>query len=557
MRLPLLASLLALMLAAPASAQVAVSAYADKTVLEVGESLLFVIEVSGGEPGGGVMPPRPSPNLALVSRSPVLRERTTLGAQTQTRLGWRYRATRPGAGRIGAMQLQIGSQSFSTDPIPIDVVQRNPPSIPNRQARPQAPSTGSRSDLFVRAEPRRTTAVVGQQVVVDYVLYFDPSSIAPRQALAVGTWDAPGFWREEMDVPTRETYPRAVTLDGRAMQAVTVRRLALFPARAGTLELAPMEYEVEVREADPTDPFLPFFQPFSTRRSDREVTAPGTSIEVRPLPSGAPPSFAGAVGEFEMVARLAPDRVAPGDPVELVLTLRGTGNAATLTAPEIDAPAGVDAYTPEDERSVDRGRVPLRSARTFTYTFVPQNQSVEIPAVTWSYFDPAAGEYRTISRGPFRVSVEGSAAVASAGPAAARWRRSRGLSTGGLWALLGVGLTLPLVAGLGLVATREVKRRRSRAARRTPATVSLAPDRPSRERAAALDAFVRQSLSRADPRAASLSRSALLDRARQSGIDADALGHLLAEVERARFAGGALPKDAEARVRALLAPVLS
>ena len=67
----------------------------------------------------------------------------------------------------------------------------------------------------------------------------------------------------------------------------------------------------------------------------------------------------------------------------------------------------------------------------------------------------------------------------------------------------------------------------------------------------------RQSLSRADPRAASLSRSALLDRARQSGIDADALEHLLAEVERARFAGGALPEDAEARVRALLAPVLS
>ena len=404
------AALLLALLASGAApeAQVAVSAYADRTVLAEGESLLFTLEVTGTDDAGSLIPPRSSRHLRLVSAVPSMRQRTTFGTQTRLTVGWRYEAVEPGRAQLGAMQLRIGSQSFSTDPITVSVTapQAGPPGASGgRAARPGA--AGGSGGLYVRAEPRTREAVVGQQVVVDYVLYFDPAQVSPRQALAVGTWDATGFWREELDVPTASTYPRAATLGGRAMQAVTIRRLALFPARPGELELAPMRYEIETREVDSRDPFDQFFSPFRSRRVDRRVTAPATTISVDPLPPGAPASFSGAVGEFTLSGRVAPEAAAPGEAVQLALTLRGTGNAATLRAPEIETPAGVDAYDPESDRTAETARAPLVSTRTFGYTFVPQRGAFEIPAVEWSYYDPEAGAYRTLRDGPWAVSVSG------------------------------------------------------------------------------------------------------------------------------------------------------
>ena len=410
--------------------------------------------------------------------------------------------------------------------------------------------------MTIRAEPQQREAFVGEQVVVDYVLYFDPDRVSPRQAIAVGTWDAPGFWREELDVPTRETYPRPRTLNGREMQAVTVRRLALFPARAGELELAPMDYEVEVREVDTTrDPFAPFFSPFRSRRVDREVTAAATTISASPLPGSAPPSFNGAVGRFEFAASVSQSTVEPGEPVTLTVTMRGTGNAATLRAPEIPDLDGVDAYAPESERRVDRARSPLTSARTFTYTFVPQGASFEIPEIVWSYFDPAGGQYETRREGPFPITVlGGSAAPVASAPREADWRRSQGLGTAPLWAILGVGLVLPAVAGLGLVAARtgrqRLARRRSGAAREDP--LASAASLPDRERARRVERAVREAAAVHLGVAPTLPRAGLAARLRKAGGDADALDQILATTEAVRFAGAALPTGFEAEARAFV-----
>ena len=446
--------------AAPATAQTAAATVSSQQV-RVGETLTYTVTLRGGR-GRRVGPPLATGGLRLVSQQPVLDATTVINGQTERRVAWAYQGARAGTGRIGQFRAEIGGRSVLVDAVQI-TIQGGPAVGP-----PAAAPAGSR-ELFVRAEPSRRTAVVGQQVVVDYVLYFEPQ-IQPRQTSPVGTWDAAGAWREEMEIAS--AYPRPATLGGQPYEAVTIRRVALFPTRSGTLELAPMRFTVDLIRTDRSfsnDPFAPFFSPFNQRFEDREVTAPAATIDVRPLPDGAPASFAGAVGQFEMTTTTDDATVEAGEPVRVRVALRGDGNVATLEAPALDVPAGVDAYDPREDRELLRSGAAFRGVKTFTYTLVPQGGGTfRVPAAPWTYFDPTDGRYKTLEVPPVEIVAEGEA-LADAPPAAdpnapaalltaADWRRPPGRPVW-LWAVLGGGLALPAVAAAGVLGARAGRRR--------------------------------------------------------------------------------------------------
>ncbi|MGB3544617.1 BatD family protein, partial [Rubrivirga sp.] len=349
------AGLAILLCSVPTLAAQSASSDVSSRSLVVGETVTFTVTLRGGR-GDRVSAPLASGALELVSRSPILDATTIINGDTERQLAWAYRARRPGTGQIRPFRARVNGTPITAPGATVAVsnVSGVPPS------RPQAPSGVGRNALFVRAEPSRRTAYVGQQVVVDYVLYFEPE-IQPRQTAPVGTWDAAGAWREEMDVPT--AYPRPATINGRPYEAVTIRRVALFPTRDGTLELAPMRFTIDLVRITgggrSSDPFAPFFTPFSQRFEDREVTAPAATVDVRPLPDGAPDAFAGAVGDFSMTTTVDDRRVQAGDPVRVQVTVRGTGNTALLEPPALEVPAGVDAYDPSQDREAFRSSEPL------------------------------------------------------------------------------------------------------------------------------------------------------------------------------------------------------
>lgn len=438
-----------------AEAQTA-SAVVSARSVPVGEPFTYTLTLEGGA-ATGVSAPLASNGLRLVSGQPTLDVTTTVGGQTQRRVAWLYEGTRTGTGRISGLRVRVGGQTVAVDPVTVTVTRAAPP-----PTLPSGPAPVG-SELFVRAEPSRETAVVGQQVVVDYVLYFEPH-VQPRQTSPIGTWDAAGFWREELDVPT--AYPRTVTLGGRAYEAVTIRRVALFPTRAGTLELSPMEFNVDLLRTDRrigTDPFAPFFSPFSQRYTEETVTAPAAEIAVRELPPGAPAGFDGAVGQFSLRSSVDRRRVEAGEPVEVQVTISGTGNVATLAPPRLGAPALVDVYGPREDREISRGSDPLCGVKTFTWTLVPQGGDIEVPAAAWTYFDPVEGTYRTLRTDPVEVAVRGGAATSGAGPRSALrteadWSRPAG-SPAWLWAALVGGLSLPALAALALFGVRAGRER--------------------------------------------------------------------------------------------------
>ena len=128
------------------------------------------------------------------------------------------------------------------------------------------------------------------------------------------------------------------------------------------------------------------------------ITSDRPSVTVKPLPSGAPASFNGAVGQFTLESNVVPATASVGDPVTWTLTLAGTGNWPDLPGlPAREVSKDFRVVQPQAKRTNKEGTlfeatlvedVVLIPTKPGTYTLGP---------VTFAYFDPAKGTYQTVT----------------------------------------------------------------------------------------------------------------------------------------------------------------
>jgi hypothetical protein len=114
-----------------------------------------------------------------------------------------------------------------------------------------------------------------------------------------------------------------------------------------------------------------------------------------------------------MDTRVTRTEVEVGEPVEIRVEISGVGNMAVLPEPTLKAPGIFEAYDPNVDTNIDNSGRRVRGSKTFTYLLVPHsNGTFEIPPVAFSYFDPQAGQYRTLRSDPISLTVTGTATVA-------------------------------------------------------------------------------------------------------------------------------------------------
>jgi hypothetical protein len=129
-----------------------------------------------------------------------------------------------------------------------------------------------------------------------------------------------------------------------------------------------------------------------------QVQSDPISIEVKPLPAGAPADFSGAVGQFEIKA--IPDRLSTrlGEPVALQVELSGAGNWGTLGDPQWPVDANWRVYSKATRSQSDIANGQMTGSRQYDLLWTPLVEgTIILPAIRYTYFDPAAGQYQTIS----------------------------------------------------------------------------------------------------------------------------------------------------------------
>jgi len=401
-----------------------VNVEASVNATEVGdqEALTLTVTISGSD-GTGVQTPDPpeTEGLALTQRNPGTRRNVSIvnGRVTQSfGFTWMLRPIAEGKARILPMTVRVGNQTFQTDPIEITVVpqsqrpaRRSPvqdPFSPFQQPAPdpEPPPAPSDRDIFIQVVPATASVWQHEQVVVDYQLFFR-EGIQLRQSRLTDSWDANGFWREELEVDTRPI-PRTVVRNGLRYNVITLKRAAVFPTRSGTLSIDPLRIESEAMlPFGRRDPFQSLFS-MRSRFTPIELASPEVNITARPLPDGAPEPFSGAVGSFRMDAGLNRSRVQTGDGITLRVMIEGEGNLATLEAPRVDLPASIEVLGPTSTVRLDRTGDRVSGAKVFEWILIPRARgSYTIPSIDFSWFNPATARYETHASGALAITSEG------------------------------------------------------------------------------------------------------------------------------------------------------
>ena len=135
------------------------------------------------------------------------------------------------------------------------------------------------------------------------------------------------------------------------------------------------------------------------------------TLKVKELPNeGRPPTFSGLIGEYTIEADAHPTEVNVGDPITLNLKIGSSGYLGGVRLPPLGEQYALsrDFRIPQEMASGEtKGR-----AKHFTQTIRAKHPDVSsIPPIELSYFDPAAGEYRTTTTEPIGLSVKGTRIV--------------------------------------------------------------------------------------------------------------------------------------------------
>lgn len=450
----------------------------ESTTVVAGDRITFTIEVHQAELDEVeiVEPPETSGLVALHRRPAVSRAIDVIDRRLASTVRYRYvyQAISPGAARIGDVEVRVRGRVHTTDAIVLTVAADRTTAESMREL-----PTMQTDDVFIQGALSSDTAFVHEQLIVEYRLFYR-DGVQLRQSRMAGSWDTPGFWREDLDVNLRPT-PDQRIVNGLRFNSILLKRAALYPTRDGRLRVEPFRIESEVRGrgGDPRDPFAAY----RNRFRNVEISSNAIEVDVRPVPSPAPSSFSGAVGRFDVRTNVEGHsgaiRLSTGDPLRLSVEIQGRGNLPLIAAPPLRFPTQFDQFTTTDQTEINVSGGRPSGTRSFTYTAVPAEPGVyTLPGVDFSYFDPQAGEFISLGSDTLLIYVDGEPLTATVDVGAGEVIRSIGQLRAGPgplyrqpWAYAPLGI--PLVAWLLLPGVVRLRHRRAHEASRRASRQSV------------------------------------------------------------------------------------
>ncbi len=125
------------------------------------------------------------------------------------------------------------------------------------------------------------------------------------------------------------------------------------------------------------------------------------ALNVQPLPEiGKPANFDGAIGEYSMRTSVDRRRLEVRNALTLSVTITGTGNISTVTAPKLRPLSG---FRTDPPILAQRNSA---NTRLYQYAIIPLKSGIlQLPGIEFSYFNPTKETYQTSKTGAISLTV--------------------------------------------------------------------------------------------------------------------------------------------------------
>lgn len=409
----------------PLWSQVTLTAATDKTDLSLDDELTLTVQVSGVN-GNIIMPQLPSlPAFNVYSREVA---QSSINGHTTSSFKYVMLPRFVGKTTIGPVSFTYQGKTYRTDPIEVRIY-RSTTNLPKTTSGTAASVTNHAttpdSDLsqlppLERELSTRAYAHQGQpyfmvSAVSNKTPYLnEPFTLGVRFYYSKPFYDAPYqnptlsnlFMEEAGEAQGQQTV-------GGTIYRYEEKRYLLSGVSAGIASIGPAS--VTFRPGSSPLSVLDRFFGGAAVQPEQTVSSTPIKIQVRAVPSkGRPDSFYGAVGTgYSFVSKVDPTQTEAGEAVTFSATVQGPGNLKTTTDlqfPQID---GLTSYPSAPEA----GNLPnnkSRSYKVFKTVLVPTaSGSYTLPALKWSYFDPQAATYKTLTSSPLLLTVSASSHAAN------------------------------------------------------------------------------------------------------------------------------------------------
>ena len=264
--------------------------------------------------------------------------------------------------------------------------------------------------VSVSLTPSKKTIYEGEQFYVTLGFHTYEHFEGGLQATDMSTGN--DFIVHRGDLSTMEFKP--VEGARREMQA-SAKFAWLSPTKNGNLQIPPFKFkytkrgEPKIVEEKKQMGGMSFHsQSIKQESVEAETQTPTVTINVKPLPAqGKPTDFSGMVGDYKFTAEFDRTNLKVGEALTLSVNIKGDGTPGTITDPKLPDFSEFRSVPPENNISKKvSGNKVITTKDIKVFLYPKKKGTFEIPAISYSWFNPAKKKYETATAGPWTIEVE-------------------------------------------------------------------------------------------------------------------------------------------------------
>ena len=341
------------------SQNISLSADVTPKIISLNETATLRVTVSGNQQLGNIRPPKLTTALPdfSVAYGGASSQYNFTSNQFAVSVTWTYvlRPKKVGQFVVSAIQISHGNQTYTADPVSIEVLPRSKKPSPSESTQDTFTDTFSGSTHKVEAAVDNSHPYVNEQIIYTFRYLYTariPSFNTPKYTRP----SLRQFWTAELE----RKQGRRQVIDG-TLYSVEEIQVGLFPIAAGKITIEPAKLSLPLAAGRGR-----------LQASSRVLVTNPVELNVRPLPQeGKPTNFAGTVGQYRIHAQADRGTVEAGDGFTLRVRVSGTGNIETVPAPTVPTLPNMAIYDPQITDAIGIVDSKVQGSRTYEYVIIP------------------------------------------------------------------------------------------------------------------------------------------------------------------------------------------